>query len=323
MTDSILILLRQGSDLFDRKDYLNAIACFTQAIERLKSSSEQAEGRGYPLWKIYCRRALAWSYREEYEIAIADLNEALRECPDDAAIYLARGQFSHARSDWQHAVSDFTHALELGTAAPVSCLYQRALTHLLSGNPHQAKKDCEEAFRQAGDASLTDYPELVQLRNKLNEIPGLCQPANSVLNKNRTQRAPASAGTKEAAEQELDLAASCHANRDDEKALEYVNAYLDRNPDSAQACQLRGEIFYYMKQLDAAREDCLHAFECDPKNQAACELLVRIYNRMYDFTSARLWRQKLEALQRTTGPVSNKTNVDPHSRKETPRETKK
>jgi Flp pilus assembly protein TadD len=61
----------------------------------------------------YFQRALQWDSQGNYDQAIANYNQAIAICPDDAVAYNNRGYDWYAKGDFDKAIADYNQALVL------------------------------------------------------------------------------------------------------------------------------------------------------------------------------------------------------------------
>ena len=90
-------------------------------------------------------RAVAWTNKQEWDIAIADYTELikLKRLP---AFYHVRGICYHAKGDYDRAIDDFNEAIRMD---PRSARYHnsRSESWFEKGNYGRAISDCDEAIR--------------------------------------------------------------------------------------------------------------------------------------------------------------------------------
>ncbi len=79
----------------------DAIPYFTEAI------------RQFPTAESYGARGLVWKAKKEFDMAIADLSEAIRLNPSESAYYGNRGGCWNRKKEWEHAIADFNEAIRL------------------------------------------------------------------------------------------------------------------------------------------------------------------------------------------------------------------
>lgn len=115
-------------------DYIKVIADATEAI-RLK-----------PAQAIYNLRGSAYFDKGEYDIAIADFNDAIRSGPPNSTIYHNRGNAWRGKGDYTKAVADYDQAIRLDPASTFSWQNRGAAKEAL-GDLDGALSDINAAIR--------------------------------------------------------------------------------------------------------------------------------------------------------------------------------
>lgn len=121
------------------------VAACTRAIGSSATSKVDRVG-------AYRKRGSTYSLLKDYDRAIADLTEAIRQKPTDADAFYERGLTYRMKTDYGRAISDLTQALRL---KPDDGDY-----YLERAHSHHAKKDYDRA--------IADYTVAIQL-NPSNE----------------------------------------------------------------------------------------------------------------------------------------------------------
>jgi len=93
----------------------------------------------------YQMRAFAYVGNGDLNKAIADIDAAIREIPDNGLFYLCRGAVYGEKGDFDKAIADFDTALKLKPDA-VNSYYYRSLAYLGKGNFDRAFADCDKAL---------------------------------------------------------------------------------------------------------------------------------------------------------------------------------
>jgi tetratricopeptide (TPR) repeat protein len=106
--------------------------------------------RASPSSEGYVDRGVAWSDRGEYDIAIADYNEAIRLDPRNGAAYNDRGNAWAAKGEFDRAIADYSEAIRLDP--------KDSLPYYNRGAARGAKRDYDRA--------LADYAEAIRLDPK-------------------------------------------------------------------------------------------------------------------------------------------------------------
>jgi tetratricopeptide (TPR) repeat protein len=130
-------------------DHAKAIANFTKAIE-LSPQNPQAY-----LWRGMVRVSLT----HEYELALSDLNEALKQQPGLVAAHYMRGVAWFGTGHPSEAVADFDEAIRLGMTAP-SVYSSRGMARGQTGDLDGAIEDLTKAI----EATSTPQPFVLAQR---------------------------------------------------------------------------------------------------------------------------------------------------------------
>jgi serine/threonine-protein kinase len=101
-TERAEALLRQGYEKYQQRDYVGAIADFTESI-RLDSTNADA----------FNERGMAQYGLKKYQTALADYDQALELDPKQALVYFNRGFVKEALADLDGAKADFQRAADL------------------------------------------------------------------------------------------------------------------------------------------------------------------------------------------------------------------
>jgi len=100
-----------------RKDYPEAIADFTKAIEMKYKSPEDAGDKGQ---MIYGMRAICYMQMKNIDAAIADSTRAIAIAPGDATAVTYRGAAYLEKKQYALAMNDYTRALQLDPKLPAA-----------------------------------------------------------------------------------------------------------------------------------------------------------------------------------------------------------
>jgi tetratricopeptide (TPR) repeat protein len=193
-------------------DYAHVIADTTEAI---KLKPDQA---------LYNMRGSAYFDRGEYDIAIADFNDALRSGPPSGTIFHNRANAWRDKGDFAKAVADYDQAIKLEPKQAYS--YQnRGSTKAALGDLDGALADINEAIRLAPalaspltsrsviwrakgefDRAIADGTEAIRLAK--NPPPNVMTPPGSVLISAYTHRALAYEAKGDAEHARADFAAA-------------------------------------------------------------------------------------------------------------------
>lgn len=124
----VFVLMNQGNSHYEKKEYDQAIALFSEAI-----SVEPSNYRGY-FW-----RSRVFSALGDHEKEIADLSEVIRLNPD-AESYDSRGLSYLVVNDYGKAIADANEALRLKPDY-YHAYRTRAMAHFLQNNYRSAITD--------------------------------------------------------------------------------------------------------------------------------------------------------------------------------------
>ena len=128
--------LGRGRTLAERREYDQAIAAFTEAIQIDPRSAEAYLGRGECYWRnkdydntildctqairidsesaaAYSRRGTAYSGKKDQVQAMLDFNEAIRLDPKFAHAFCGRGIAYYDKRQYDRAIADFNEAIRL------------------------------------------------------------------------------------------------------------------------------------------------------------------------------------------------------------------
>jgi tetratricopeptide (TPR) repeat protein len=103
-------------------------------------------------------RAIVHSSTQEFDKAIKDFDEALRLDPQYAPTYLSRGAAWHAKKDYDKAIEDFSASIRLDPTVGRAWL-SRAITR-------QVRKEYDKAIDDYGEAIRLDATDAASLANR-------------------------------------------------------------------------------------------------------------------------------------------------------------
>lgn len=281
--------------LQEKKDYENAIANYTRAIE-LNSQTAEA----------YVNRGAAYESMGNLDLALQDFNTALALEPKSEA-YNNRANVHFKKRDYDRAAQDYSKALELGPG--------NAGAHLYRGHALKNMGLHDHAIRDYSEALILD-PDNADAYTSIGTIHSQRGDHDSAI-KNYDQALKIdpcdpytylSRGASHNAKGDFD-----NAERDFGKALEldreYAYAYSSRgmvfikkgevdralrdfdralqlNPDYAYARTVRGSLYLEKGDLDRAIRDFDKALALDPQNTNAHNDRGVAYERKGDFDRA-------------------------------------
>ncbi|MDR1964276.1 MAG: hypothetical protein LBQ50_10895 [Planctomycetaceae bacterium] len=309
--------IEQALEFYDNEDYLNALVYFTKAIAEGKIHNEH----------IYHYRAEAWSKRGEYDIAIMEINDALRENPQNAKLYGKRGEFHHKSAQYSKSIRDLTLAIELESHVPIY-YYERSIAHSKISNWTAALEDIETAIHLAGNDAEKESPEFyvqrAEIALKTNDLEKGLEDCQRIL---KSDSPPNNAyricgeillamgdsinGVKmleKAAELgeniNLSMAKGRHQKHEYQEAIQWCDRYIEFNSTDHEAFHLRGNSYYFLylkdndkKNLENARRDCEFALEYYPYFIEAYRTLVRVFLALGDFLRSQHCEEKIKELE--------------------------
>ncbi len=88
-------------------------ASFDQIIAGCTAVIQQGHLAGQELANAYYNRGLAHSLKQEYDLAIADLDQVVKLAPNDAEAYDKRGADYFDKQDFDKALADFSQSIKL------------------------------------------------------------------------------------------------------------------------------------------------------------------------------------------------------------------
>ena len=94
---------------------------------------------------VYYNRGYAYGKKEQYDLAIADYNEALKRKPDFARAYISRGYAFEEKKQHDDAISDFDQGLKLSPRSEFG-LAMRAKAYRNKGQYQRAIQDYDAAL---------------------------------------------------------------------------------------------------------------------------------------------------------------------------------
>lgn len=177
---SLLLIALVASPLLQQARADSATDCFGDDIERRISGCtaliEQGDGGGTDLSLAYAMRALAYSLKGQYEVAIRDYDTAINMRPDFA---VALNNRAWAYFKWgrpSEGMPDVEKSLELSPTS-AHTLDTRAHIYQALGNPEAALRDYDKAMWYGGSRMIKLYQcGLTEQRLYTGEIDGTWRP---------------------------------------------------------------------------------------------------------------------------------------------------
>ncbi len=143
-------LNKQGAKMFAEARYSEAVALFSQAIEKNPRYAY-----------AYHNRGTAYGKMQQYGEAVSDFSQAINIDPNYATAYGGRGFAYYRLEDYARAAADFCRAIELNP--------QYAEAYYGRGNAYMSMQHYQEALRDYEQA-LRINPQLEEARINRNMI---------------------------------------------------------------------------------------------------------------------------------------------------------
>lgn len=277
------------------------IAACSRVIDRGdRESREEQSG-------AYVARALAYSVRGDYDLAIRDLDDAISINPRNSTAFNNRGYNYGQKGDYDRAIRDYDEALQI---APRSALtlgnraeafvskgdYDRAITDLDSAAQAEPKNGYypyvrARAYEQKGDydRALRDCEEAIHLTP--NE--GGFYARRGDIYRDKSDNDQAIRSYDEALRlnpknwyADYGRALADLDKGDKDQAVRDLDEALRLNPQSVDALNTRGFIFRMNGEYDRALRDLDEAIRLNPKTAAAYSNRGDVWRRKGDMDRA-------------------------------------
>ena len=208
---------------------------------------------------VYSTRGVAYERRGEYDLALADFNQAIRLDPKNAFALRNRGDYYLAQGDVTHAMEDFNQAVAISPKFP-ELLVSRGNAYMVNGDFAHALPDYDqalalnpkmaigyasrgEAYRTQGesDKAIADFDAALKLEAKL----------------------PAALLSRGLARED---------KNDYARAIEDFSQAIKLDPKYVDAFDERAMAYEHMGAHDKAMADVAQAIKLDPQNPDAHKL---------------------------------------------------
>jgi len=174
---AFLSLFTVGLFRFSDEDWSEAIVSFTDALNQTKHKEATRE--------VYRYRGLAYINQKKYDLALADLSQALQLDPNYAAAYSDIATLYALQGDFDHAIDDASKAIELNPNG-ASYYHNRGVFYAEAKHEYEIaisdfdkaielKPDDPSYYRERGmafywigdyDSALTDFDRAISLYEK-------------------------------------------------------------------------------------------------------------------------------------------------------------
>ncbi|REJ59733.1 MAG: tetratricopeptide repeat protein [Microcystis aeruginosa DA14] len=216
--------------LYELKRYDEGLDTITQAINRAPRA----------FW--YVIRGGSYSLQKKYELALADLNKAMKLNPNYALAYSVRGELYYYQKKYDLALADFNKAIELDSKLAIAY-----------GNRGNIYND-----QQKYELALADFNKAIELDSKL----AIAYNNRGGIYYNQQKYELALADFNKAIELDSKLAIA-YINRGgiyslqqkDELALADFNKAIEINPNLVEAYYNRGNLYYLQQKYELALSD--------------------------------------------------------------------
>lgn len=284
----------RGDECYDKKDYENAIAEYTRAIEKDPDYVEAYNHRGNAYIEkrdydkaieeytraleikpdfetAYINRALAYAGKKDYERAIADCTKAIELNPNDADSYVHRGYVHQEKNDLDSAILDFSKAIAIEP--------KNEEAYFRRGSAYFDKRD--------NDRALADFVICIEI--KPDSGRAYYGRGRVYVRKDDSERAIADF-TKAIAINPNDAEAYFYRGLayDHEKDFEMTIADYTKaiaiNPNYAEAYLIRAGVYFEKEDYGRAIADYTKAIEIDPNYASAYYMRGLSYNIIRDFS---------------------------------------
>src|SRR5262249_38718769 len=149
-------LRRRAKGHLDGKDYVSAIADYTDVIRK-----------GGQHWEDYHSRGIAYHRKGDLDLALEDYNRAISRTGHDATVHFNRALIHERKNDLKAALSDLDAAIDQHAERTVRNLAARARMRMSSSMHAAAVADYSaiiEMLTQDKSASPEDRAEAYTLR---------------------------------------------------------------------------------------------------------------------------------------------------------------
>jgi len=298
---SYLSLFTVGMACYAAADWDGAIARFSDALSQTEEHVSALNQNA-----IYCYRAVAYYFKGDYDLAIADYDRAIELRPDYVEAYINRGTTYISKGDYDRAIADFDRAIELRPNGN-DAYYNRGSAYCHKGNYDLAIADYDRAielrpaadtytnrglaydFRGDYDLAIADYDRAIELLPDYAEA--YCNRGTTYSSKGDYDRAIADY------DQAIHLrpdTAEAYYNRgsvycdkgDYDRAIADYDRAIELRPAAADAYYSRGLAYGSTGDYNRAIADYDRAIELRPDDAEAYNNRANAYNCKGDYDRA-------------------------------------
>jgi tetratricopeptide (TPR) repeat protein len=198
-------------------------------------------------WAVLASRGAMWVRCRQWDDAVADLRQAIRERPDAPEAYVTLALAYQGARDWDAAVAALDQALDRRLTDP-SLFRTRAEVHLARGDAVAARRDFERAIALGPPGGSTeglasDYVQLGRLQHQAGEHEAALASCDAAL-RARPEYPPAHRQRAETLLAQGNYPEAGHA----------LDRYLKTGPAAADVYLARGLIHFQMRAYPEARD---------------------------------------------------------------------
>ncbi len=257
-----VIPIEQGINYYTEQIRSNSNDAFSYAmrgiLRRMKGELDialadlnEAIRLGPPRAGVLISRGITWSFKHDYDRAVADYSEAIRLDPQFAAAYSNRGDALSAKGEYDKAIADYDQALRLDP--------QVAMTYYGRGYALGAKR--------AYDQSIADLTEAIRLDPQLAEayaLRGAAWKEKEEYDKAITDLGQAIRHDQRSAGAYYVRGLCWSYKKENEKAIADFDQAIRLNPQGGSAYHNRGLVWGEKREYDKAIADFSEGIRLDP-----------------------------------------------------------
>jgi tetratricopeptide (TPR) repeat protein len=230
---------------------VNQVVPFDQAIDFYSQEIRANPGRSAAWWG----RGIIWREKNEIDLAIADLSEAIRLKPS-ASAYNLRSSLRKAKREFDKAIADANEAIRIDPGF--------ALAYNYRGIAWRERKEYDKA--------IADYSEAIRLKPSW-EV-AFCNRGNAWLDKKEYDKAIADSNEAIRLDPKFGRAFGVRgdawsAKKEYDKAIADYNEAIRLDPEPAMSFNNRGNVWRLKKDFDKAIADFNESIRLDPKLRLA------------------------------------------------------